>query len=315
MAAALGPRHIQTDTPGARLLNPSLKDLGKVFPELDIVECLGKGGMAAVYKARHRTLNRIAALKILLVDPLDDPIIADRFAAEGDILKSIDHPHVIRAYAAGERSGYLYLLLELVQGPSLRQVISDARISPFTAVYAAIQIANGVSYVHYRGYIHRDIKPDNVLLHAGSEPFVDSLANFIMAGGRLRVADFGLATSAAEAPGSRQLTLPYHRMGTPDYMAPEARNGISKADLRMDVYSLGVVLYELLTGDLPVGHFALPSAKCGVIPDVDDIVMRCLEPEPSRRFADAGELRQYLTLALSAMRHKRGWLSSLIGRN
>lgn len=309
MAAALAPHQIQTDTAGKRLADPTSSDLEKIFPELEIVECLGKGGMAAVYKVRHRTMDRIAALKILLVDPLDDPIMADRFAAEGDILKSIDHPHVVRGFAAGERAGFLYLLLELVQGPSLRQVIQSGQIVPATAIYAGVQISNGVAYVHQRGYIHRDIKPDNILLHSGTEPFSGSLSSFLVAGGRLRLADFGLATAAVEKPGARQLTLPYQRLGTPDYMAPECRHGISRADLRMDVFSLGVVIYEMLTGDLPVGRYQLPSKKCGVISEVDDILMRCLEPDPTRRYADAGAVRHDLTLALQAMRRKKSWMS------
>ena len=132
----------------------------------------------------------------------------------------------------------------------------------------------------------------------------------VLVGGRLRLADFGLATAAVQKPGARQLTLPYERLGTPDYMAPECRGGISKADLRMDVYSLGVVIYEMLTGDLPVGRYGLPSSKCGVITEVDDVVMRCLEPDPTRRYADAGAVRQELTLVLGAMRRRKSWAGS-----
>lgn len=307
MKAAMCPRESRVDGGAARNLDLTIGDLGKAFPELEVMECLGKGGMAAVYKSRHRALERLLALKILLVDPLDDPIVADRFAAEGDILKGIDHPHVIRAYAGGERAGFLYLLLELVQGPSLREVVQAGPIPPLTGIYAGIQIANGLSFVHQRGYIHRDIKPDNILLHAGSEPFEQSLASFMTAGGRLRVADFGLATVVAEKPGSRHLTLPYHRLGTLDYMAPECRNGGSRPDARIDIYSMGVLLYELLTGDLPVGRFAPPSKRVDVIREVDEIVLRCLEPDPKRRYSDADELRGQLTLAMAEMQRKRGW--------
>ena len=313
MAAAIGPEQArEADRP--KSLDPTRADLEKAFPELEVIECLGKGGMAAVYKVRHRAVDRLAALKVLLVDPIDDPIMADRFAAEGDILKSIDHPHVIRAFSAGERAGYLYLLLELVQGPTLRQVMQSGPIPPLTAIYAAIHISNGLGYVHQRGFIHRDIKPDNILLHAGSEPFSDALDKFLAAGGRLRVADFGLATTACDLPGKRQLTLPNHRLGTPDYMAPECRNGVSRADLRMDVYGLGVMIYEMLTGDLPLGRCPVPSRRCNVIPEIDDVVMKCLEHDPARRYSDASVVRHELTLVLTAARQRRGWLSGSAGR-
>jgi serine/threonine protein kinase/cytochrome c551/c552 len=265
---------------------PNASSLGDALPGLDVLDLIGRGGMGLVYRARQRSLDRVVAVKLFPRDAYaDDPTFAERFANEARILASLSHPNIVAAYEFGETDRYCHLVMELVQGESLRQRMERSPVPFAQAIDLARQVCDALAYAHSRGVVHRDIKPENVLLEhaADGRP-------------RARVADFGLAKLVRRRPTDFSLTSPNRMMGTPDYMAPEQRSRPADVDARADVYALGVVLYEMLAGQLPLGRFAPPS----VDPDVNRLVLRCLETRPEDRFATIPDLR----LALDAVGHR-----------
>jgi tRNA A-37 threonylcarbamoyl transferase component Bud32 len=255
---------------------PDLQELAKLFPELEILELVGRGGMGAVYKARQPNLDRIVALKILLPDIGKDPTFAERFSREARALARLNHPHIVSVYDSGNRGGLYFFLMEYVDGVNLRQAIQAEQISPEKALAIVPQICEALQYAHEEGVVHRDIKPENVLLDRK---------------GRVKVADFGLAKLLGLATPDITLTGTRQAMGTLHYMAPEQYEKPQAVDHRADIYSLGVVFYELLTGKLPLGRFALPSEKVRVDVRLDDVVLKSLEREPERRYQYVSEVK------------------------
>lgn len=261
--------------PGAPTL-PTLSELAALFPQLEIVELIGRGGMGAVYKARQPNLDRTVALKILLPDIGKDPTFAERFNREARALARLGHPHIVSVYDSGHVGGLYYFIMEYVDGVNLRQAIQAAQISPEKALGIVPQICEALQYAHEEGVVHRDIKPENVLLDRK---------------GRVKVADFGLAKLLGLATPDITLTGTRQAMGTLHYMAPEQYERPQAVDHRADIYSLGVVFYELLTGKLPLGRFALPSEKVSVDVRLDDVVLKSLEREPERRYQYVSEVK------------------------
>jgi tRNA A-37 threonylcarbamoyl transferase component Bud32 len=255
---------------------PAAAELAATFPQLEITELIGQGGMGAVYKARQTKLDRMVAVKILPAEWGRDPAFAERFAREARALARLSHPHIVAVHDFGEAGGLFYLVMELVDGANLRQLIQAGRLAPEQALHIVPQICEALQYAHQEGIVHRDIKPENILIDKR---------------GQVKIADFGLAKlmhrSAAEftLTGSRQV------MGTIDYMAPEQRTSPQDVDHRADIYSLGVVLYEMLTGELPLGRFAAPSDRARVDGRLDDVVFRALEQEPGRRYQRVSEIK------------------------
>ena len=230
---------------------PDPFELARHFPHLEILELLGQGGMGAVYKARHRRLDRLVALKILPSEVSADPAFAERFTREARACARMNHPHVVTLYDFGEAGGLYYLLMELVDGVNLRRMITGGKLEPREALAIVPQICEALQYAHDEGIVHRDIKPENILLDKK---------------GRVKIADFGLAklVHRDDTPAGRAaftLTGSQQVMGTPHYMAPEQTERPQGVDHRADIYSLGVVFYEMLTGELPLGRFAAPSHK------------------------------------------------------
>src|ERR1051325_10782208 len=225
---------------GARITPPPPAELAKDFPQLEILELLGAGGMGMVYKARQITLDRVVALKILPPDSGDDPSFAERFAREARALAKLSHPNIVGIYDFGQANGRYYFLMEFVDGVNLRQMIRAERLAPREALAIIPQVCDALQYAHDQGIVHRDIKPENLLVDRK---------------GRVHIADFGLAKLVGGAADAR-LTQSQHIMGTPHYMAPEQFEHPLTVDHRADIYSLGVVLYEMLTGELPLGRFA-----------------------------------------------------------
>lgn len=252
-----------------------IEDLVDRLPELEQFELIGRGGMGAVYKARQRKLDRPVAVKVLDSDLRHDPAFAERFAREARTLAQLNHPHVVSVFDFGHRDDLYYLIMEYVDGVNLRQTIEAGRLEPRQALEMVPQICEALQYAHDQGVVHRDIKPENILVDRN---------------GSLKIADFGLAKMMGKEMGQR-LTRTEQMMGTPNYMAPEQIENPGKVDHRADIFALGVVFYELLTGELPVGRFPPPSRKVQVDVRLDDVVLRTLEKEPSLRYQQASELR------------------------
>src|SRR5215471_8143758 len=255
---------------------PSREDLSKAFPQLEVVELIGHGGMGFVFKARQPKLERFVALKILPQSLGSDPAFAERFAREGRVLARLNHPNIVTVHDFGQANGFFYLLMEFVDGVNLRQAMRAGRFTPEQALAVVPRICEALQFAHNEGILHRDIKPENILLDAK---------------GRVKIADFGIAKLIGEPHADAKLTASGGTLGTPHYMAPEQIEKPSAVDHRADIYSLGVVFYEMLTGELPLGKFQPPSKKVEVDVRLDDVVLHALEKEPERRYQQVSEVK------------------------
>lgn len=255
---------------------PTIETVRAAFPQLEIIELVGQGGMGFVYAARQIRLDRTVALKLLPMAPNSDPSFVERFHREGRLLARLHHPHIVTVHDFGQTGGFCFLLMELVDGVNLRQAMRSGRFSPREALAIVPQICAALQYAHEQGVLHRDIKPENILLDSR---------------GQVKIADFGIAKLVGERATDFTLTASGARLGTPHYMAPEQIESPSAVDHRADIYSLGVVFYELLTGELPLGRFAPPSAKTELDARVDEIVLRALAKERELRQQSAGEVK------------------------
>ena len=271
-----------------RFVPPAVEELAGKFPQLEILEFIGQGGMGAVYKARQKQLDRVVALKILPPGIGDETAFAGRFSREARALARLNHPGIVTVHDFGKADGLFYFLMEFVDGVTLRQLLNAGRVSPREALAIVPQISDALQFAHDQGIVHRDIKPENILLDRR---------------GRVKVADFGLAkliggeneTPMGEsAAGSVTLTESGKIMGTPQYMAPEQVAHPLDVDHRADIYSLGVVFYQMLTGQLPDKQIEPPSKKVKVDVRLDEVVLRALEKEPERRYAQVGEIKTRL---------------------
>ena len=251
------------------------EELERRLPDLDGFELIGPGGMGTVYGARHRPLDRPVAVKVLHAHLQDDPAFAERFAREARTMARLDHPHIVRVYDFGDHEGLYYLVMELVEGVTLRQAMASGSLAPAEALAIVPRICEALQYAHDQGVVHRDIKPENILLDRAGAP---------------KIVDFGLALLTGASTDTR-LTEHARVLGTPHYMAPEQIEHPSQVDHRADIYALGVVFYEMLTGELPIGRFPPPSQKVEVDVRLDQVVLRTLEKEPRRRYQQASELR------------------------
>ena len=276
---------------GARTFEPPpVAELARLFPQLEILGLLGQGGMGAVYQARQRELDRLVALKILPAGVGDDAAFAERFAREARALAKLNHPGIVTLYEFGHTSGGLYyFLMEFVDGVNLRQLLAAGRVAPREALAIVPQICDALQFAHDQGIVHRDIKPENVLLDRR---------------GRVKLADFGLAKligTGLEPAVDGDSTIPPVTlteagkiMGTPHYMAPEQVERPSEVDHRADIYALGVVFYQMLTGELPGRRLEPPSKKVLIDVRLDEVVLRALEKEPQRRYQQVSEVKTRL---------------------
>ena len=260
-----------------RFIAPTAEELAAYFPQLEILSKIGHGGMGVVYKARQRDLDRVVALKILRPDIIaSDSAFGERFVREARALARLSHPAIVTVHDFGRRDDLYYLVMEYVDGTNLRQLEQSTALTPRDALVIVPQICDALQYAHDHGVVHRDIKPENIL--------VDTQ-------GRVKIADFGLAKMLGIVPEERSLTGTWQVMGTMHYMAPEQMQGTHGVDHRADIYSLGVVIYEMLTGELPVGRFPLPSQTAQVDARLDEVVLRAMERRPERRYQRASEVK------------------------
>jgi serine/threonine protein kinase len=320
-----------TDAKQKAFVPPGVAELAPLFPQLEILELVGKGGMGAVYKARQKQLDRIVALKILPPGIGDDPAFAERFAREAKALAKLNHPGIVTLYEfgsvenkigamqtltpslshpmgeGGRRPGegsLFYFLMEFVDGVNLRQLLAGGRISAREALAIVPQICDALQFAHDQGIVHRDIKPENILLDRR---------------GRVKVADFGLAkivgaergsvsrssdesagaseqsepseSAAGHRPALQSLTDAGKVMGTPQYMSPEQITAPGEVDHRADIYALGVVFYQMLTGELPGKQLKPPSSKVQIDVRLDEVVLRALEKKPELRYQQVSEVK------------------------
>ncbi len=244
--------------------------------------------MGEVWKARQLSLGREVAIKILSRDLAQDPDFVKRFDLDASALTSLSHPHEVSIIDRGHHDGLVFFAMELVEGKSLRERLAAGGLPVPEVLRLMAQILSALGHAHSKGIVHRDLKPENVLLDEQ---------------GMVKVVDFGLAAMAGLRVEDR-ITRSAVAMGTMSYMAPEQRRDAHAVDHRADLYSTGVVLYELLTGDVPAGTYEPPSSiRAEVARPIDRVVQRALAVEPAERFQTAAEM----ALALENASLDRGW--------
>lgn len=276
---------------------PSIEQVAAALPHLEILELIGQGGMGCVFKARQPKLDRLVALKVLPPSFAQDPAFAERFEKEARALAALNHPNIVTIHDFGQSGGIYYLVMEYVDGVNLRQVLRNRKLAPREALAIIPPLCDALQFAHDRGIVHRDIKPENLLLDKT---------------GRIKVADFGIAKilraqASAQVDGSAGPTGAGSQgghtdsekiAGTPKYMAPEQSTPGEETDHRADIYSLGVVLYEMLTGEVPTGKFEPPSRRVLVDVRFDEIVLQALEKTPQLRFQSATDFGTRVETAL-----------------
>lgn len=245
-----------------------------------ILREIGKGGMSTVYLARKLPENQLVALKILKSDSSTDSEYIKRFFREARITAQLDHPYIIRIIESNfsQVEGLFYIVTEYIEGGSFRELLKQPGINLKQKLIVIHKVLLALDYAHKKGIVHRDIKPSNILLTRKLEP---------------RLCDFGIAT-ALWGPESR-FTRTDEVMGTMDYIAPEQKESSRNVDARADIYSMGVLLYRAITGSVPQGAFLPPSRLCVAIPpQLDDLVLKCLQPIPANRYKNARNLADEL---------------------
>jgi serine/threonine protein kinase/formylglycine-generating enzyme required for sulfatase activity len=275
-----------TTAEGGVWQSPSTEEVSRLFPGYEVLKFLGRGGMGAVYQARQIELDRLVAIKLLPLEISVDQDFADRFRREARAMAKLHHPNIITVFDFGTtREGHLYFVMEYVEGANLADTIHQVGLDPAQALSIVEQMCTALAYAHGKGIVHRDIKPANVMIDTESH---------------VKVADFGLArltdTSAADLGHTTTGTV----MGTPDYMAPEQTKGMN-VDHRADIYSLGVMVYEMLCREVPRGIFHPPSRRTGCDTRIDDIVIKAMQQAPGDRYQSTQEMKVAVVEARSAV--------------
>jgi len=264
---------------------PALEEIQALFPQYEIVALLGRGGMGAVYKGWQRSLDRFVAIKILPQGLTDDPQYSERFKQEAKSMAKLAHAGIVAVFDAGElANGMLYFVMEFIEGTDVQKMIAEqGSLPPAHAMAITAHVCDALQYAHDRGIIHRDIKPANIMV--GYD-------------GVVKVADFGLAKQQQE--GVSGLTQSGMVMGTLHYMAPESLILGVSVDHRADIYAVGIMLYQMLTGRLPQGLFEMPSQKVpGLDPRYDAVVAKAIREDRDIRYQSAAELRADLDSILT----------------
>ncbi|MEM6691856.1 MAG: serine/threonine-protein kinase, partial [Planctomycetota bacterium] len=271
----------QEDSSASAFQPPSVEELDRLLTGIQVLQLVGHGGMGAVYRGKQVSLDRDVAIKILPRE-IQSEQLGERFQREAQTLAKLNHPNIVSVFDFGQVEGLYFFIMEFVDGVTLRETLQSGNIEPGIALEMIPVICDALQFAHSRGVVHRDIKPENILVDRD---------------GQLKIADFGLAkllnqnghdATELELTGTQQV------MGTVKYMAPEQMTTSKSVDHRADIYSLGVVFYELLTGEAPMGWFQPPSKKVNVDVRLDEVVLRTLESEPERRYQQASEIKTAL---------------------
>jgi eukaryotic-like serine/threonine-protein kinase len=250
---------------------------------------VGRGGMGEVYEAVQLSLGRKVAVKLLNPELAKDEQFVGRFEKEGAALAALHHPSIVSIVDKGRTESTYYLVMEFVDGRSMRERMRDPDLDDPTRLRMIGQVVKALEYAHQRGVVHRDIKPENILFDE-------------QAGDLAKVTDFGLAGLDPAVWKDQNLTGTHVAMGTMHYMAPEQKVDAKKADHRADIYAMGVVIYELFVGEVPQGTFQpMSQRRPGTDRRLDGIVSRCLKPAPEDRYQSATELLHDLEPLLPAM--------------
>lgn len=276
LEVGLRPSMAAQEDAGAPL---SVEEARAMLPAYEVQRMIGQGGMGSVFAAVQRDLQRRVAIKVLSPALAETPGLSPRFRHESRLMASLQHPGVVQVYEAGETAeGHLYYAMEFVDGEDLASRLRRGHLQLEEAVPLIAQVADALHAAHRLGIVHRDVKPANIFLSAEGPP---------------RLGDFGLALTAEQAAEALRLTRAGTTVGTTEYAAPEQLSRAHPVSPASDVFSLGVLAYEVLTGELPRGNFDPPSLRS---PEVDaafdSVVLRALQTDPARRYADAGEFRE-----------------------
>ena len=258
---------------------PTVNELGVLFPDLEVVELLGTGGMGCVFKAKQRKLDRTVALKILPRELARDDLFAERFSREARAMARLNHPNIVSIYDFGQAGDVYFLTMEYMDGMNLRELIDTGSLDPSQAVAIFIQVCHALAFAHAEGVIHRDIKPENILFTKQ---------------GHVALADFGLARLALDSNCEVSLTQTRQAMGTLNYMAPEQYEEPKSVDHRADIYAMGVLMYELMTGKVPRGSFPPVSSLLPDAPNVDAVINKALQVSPQERYGNVQAMLQHL---------------------
>jgi serine/threonine protein kinase len=268
------PSGSSAPVPPESFLPPSAEELSAMLPQYEITHLIAAGGMGAVYAGMQRALDRPVAIKILPPGAARDHESIERFRTEAKAMARLTHANIPAVYDFDVSAGYCYLAMEFIDGWNVHQLITQKELPPELTYSLLIQTCEALQFAHQRGIVHGDIKPSNLL---------------VTQEGVLKLADFGLA----RLTGSRESET-YEPMGTPEYAAPELWQPGVVMDQRADLYSLGCVFYEMLTGAPPQGQFQLPAVPLKLDPRVDVIITRCMQQNPDLRYQSAAEVKKAL---------------------
>jgi tRNA A-37 threonylcarbamoyl transferase component Bud32 len=257
---------------------PKTEALNELIPGYKFLEFIEQGGMGAVYKAVQKSLNRTVAVKLLPQVHRNKETFAERFKREAHALAQLNHPHIIAVHDFGETpDGQMYYVMEYVSGMDLQHLLKRAPPEPRQILRIITQVCEALQFAHEHGIVHRDIKPANILIDER---------------GNVKVADFGLAKVVG--PQSVDYTATGMTLGTPDYIAPEALDQSKNIDHRADIYSLGVMIYELFTGHVPKGVWEPPSIRSGADKGIDAVVSKAMQNNPEKRYQHVRDMTQVL---------------------
>jgi len=285
------------DDSGAPWTPPTPQTLGPLFPAYEIESLLGRGGMGAVYRARQKSLDRLVAIKLLPFELGVREDFAERFRREATALARLSHPLIVAVHDFGQADdGHFYMVMEYVDGADLAARLRAGPLPLAEAVTVVRQVCEALEFAHAHGVVHRDIKPGNILLDSA---------------GRVKVSDFGIAQLAGDEPRTA-LTATGTMLGTPEYVAPEQMLPAAVVDHRADIFSVGVMLYELLTGQLPRGVFRPLAQLVPAAGGLDRVVTRALQSEPTLRYPAVRELSAELASCDSPRRRPWAWIAAAL---